>query len=338
MRQGETVFANPRLATPTDSLMDDVSRDPLVSVLVPLFNQAHFVSECLDSIAQSHYPNLEIVVINDASTDDSHDVVQRWREKNTRRPFKYLQHSVNCGVCKTLNDGLQIAEGEFIALLASDDVLLANGIRDRVTFLNEHPDKLAVFGDCHVIDILGAKMFESGILEYAHMPKELLQIDELILYVLVFDWALPGPGFMARREMYRQVGFYDEELPIDDWDMYLRVAATGHLGFLPMFVAKYRVHPKSMVRNDGDRVKAGVYKTARKNRSRCGWLACVYLWSFSAEFHARVASTRLRRIAARCVSFVLNRSARLIYYCVCKRLSCGKQTQVITTEKSKSTR
>src|SRR5581483_729516 len=113
----------------------------------------------------------------------------------------------------------------------------------RVRYLAQHPDKLAVFADCEVIDEHGTMLFESGIeglYSGIGLKKRRLLCERSIASNLVFHWAVPGPVFMCRSEAYRVVGPYDERLKIEDWDMYLRLAAIGRLGFLDDYVARYR--------------------------------------------------------------------------------------------------
>src|SRR5262245_23120010 len=246
--------------------MTDVQRAPLVSVLVPLYNQAQYVRECLDSVAQCDYSEIEIIVIDDGSTDGSREVVQSWRRDNTERFVKYIRHTGNQGICRSLNDGIRAADGEFIALLASDDMLLPNGILDRVEYLLGHTEKLAVFADCHVIRSDGSLHVESGIEDlypYRGMRKKNLESDSSIAENVICHWGVPGPVFMCRAKAYQIVGSYDESLLVEDWDMYLRIAATGRLGFLPAYVAKYRVHSANMCSTRQKRIALDLYRTAK---------------------------------------------------------------------------
>jgi glycosyltransferase involved in cell wall biosynthesis len=242
---------------------------PRVSVVVPVYNQAAYVKESLDSVVQTRYPDLEIIVVNDASTDDSAAVVAAWSKSNPGVRVQFLEHHDNLGVTKTLNDGIRLAGGEYVCLLAGDDLLLANGIADRVRYLLDHPEKLAVFADCHVIAQDGSRLYESGIeglYAKAGMRKDALVHDELVAANIVCHWAVPGPVLLCRAEAFRVIGLYDESLTrCADWDMYLRLSAAGKLGFLPRYVAQYRVHPKSLYSSRPAEVDADNYRAAKKN-------------------------------------------------------------------------
>jgi glycosyltransferase involved in cell wall biosynthesis len=242
---------------------------PRVSVVVAVYNQAAYVKESLDSVVQTRYPDLEIIVINDASTDHSAVVVAEWIKSNPGVEVQFLDHPCNFGVTKTLNDGIRVARGEYVCVLAGDDLLLPNGITDRVSYLLDHPEKLAVFADCHVIAHDGTPLYESGIeglYAKAGMRKAALAKDELIAVNVVCHWAVPGPVLLCRAEAFRVVGLYDESLKLcEDWDMYLRLSAAGKLGFLPRYVAQYRVHSKSLYSSRPAEVDADNYRAAKKN-------------------------------------------------------------------------
>src|SRR5260370_23620414 len=100
---------------------------PSVSVVVPVYNQASYVKESLDSVVQTRYPDLEIIVVNDASTDHSAAVVADWIKRNPRVEAQFLDHPCNFGGTKTLNDGIRVARGEYVLVLVGDALLLANG-------------------------------------------------------------------------------------------------------------------------------------------------------------------------------------------------------------------
>jgi glycosyltransferase involved in cell wall biosynthesis len=223
---------------------------PLVSILIPLYNHERFISQCLDSIAQDPYSSKEIIVLNDGSTDNSLDTVQKWHIKNNDKLSSLftLKTRGNMGVCRTLNELVSMAQGEYIALLASDDFLLPGGIQARVDYLQENPDKLAVFADCTVVGKDSNLICKSGIEDLRGGRKRYLINESLCGYELVFHWCVPGPVFMARRETYQIVGLYDETLLVEDWDYYLRLVSRNALGFMDYTVAGYRLHDTNMVK------------------------------------------------------------------------------------------
>ncbi len=218
--------------------------DPLVSVVIPLYNHAAYIERCLDSIVEDPYPAKEIVIIDDGSKDDSLDVVARWRESGRGEhlvDFRCYSRE-NRGITRTLNELVGLAAGPFIAFLASDDYLLPGGIGARVAYLQGHPEKMAVFADSVVVNDAGEVTAQSALAALFKTEVSRLASPKLLSYELVFHWCVPGPVFLARRELYDLVGGYDESIAVEDRDFYYRLAARDLLGFIDTAVAAYRVH------------------------------------------------------------------------------------------------
>jgi len=244
---------------------------PLVSVLIPLFNHEQFIAACLDSLLQDGYPELEVVIVDDGSRDGSARRVRQWRAAHPEafRRFRCL-HQENAGVCRTLNRLVGLAQGDYCAILASDDMLLSGGITARVQALDGNPQWLAVFGDCHVVDKQGNGISDSGMRDaYFRNNHKALLNQRLLASELILRFGIPGPAFMARREAYgppHGVGPYDETLLFEDRDFYLRLAARGTLGFIDAPVAAYRMHTgNSCGRRNAIRIAAGLWRSETKN-------------------------------------------------------------------------
>ena len=116
-----------------------VPRVPLVSVLVPAYNHERYIAAALDSIRDDGYPNLEIVVIDDGSTDETWDRVVAWERANRDAVAIRTTRQSNVGLAMTLNRLLEQASGSYATTLASDDRLLPGGIEARVGALEDRP-------------------------------------------------------------------------------------------------------------------------------------------------------------------------------------------------------
>jgi glycosyltransferase involved in cell wall biosynthesis len=123
----------------------------LVSVVVSNYNNANYLKECLDSLARQKYEDVEIIVVDDASMDNSVDVIRAWKRKN-RRKLKWRMLVVelprNVGYSGALNVGLYLAKGEFIAIQDSDDLSHRNRLDKQVKYLREHTD-IDMVGTCY---------------------------------------------------------------------------------------------------------------------------------------------------------------------------------------------
>jgi glycosyltransferase involved in cell wall biosynthesis len=243
---------------------------PLTTVIVGVYNHERYVKGCLDSVLNSDYPNIEVIVFDDASVDESDRAVREWISIHPGRAVIYIPHEVNRGLPISLNEAIDRASGEYVTMISADDEMLPNGIADRVGYLRRNPDKWAVFADYHVMDNDGNRILDSGIEEYppgTGAPKARLLVDKLIPYELAFHWFGTGPSFLCRLTAFNEVGTYDESLQVEDWDMCLRLAARGRLGFCDTYVANYRVHSQNFHVTKGPLLLWNSPRIAGKNAS-----------------------------------------------------------------------
>lgn len=305
---------------------------PLVSVIVGAYNHEAYLRECLDSIAGGSYPNSEIIVFNDASSDASARVIRDWIAAHPEQRVQFIDHASNVGLTRSLNEAIALAHGEYCCLISADDVMLPNGVGDRVAYLEEHPGKLAVFADSHVIDTAGKQIAESALVDYYEQgdkwwgglrKKDLFKIDELMAYNIVFHWSVPGPVFMCRRRTFDEMGRYDESLAAEDFDMYLRLAASGKIGFLDRYVASYRKHQASMTLSDPRRVYNFLARSAEKNLHRYGFVCRLKLKGYIHHSKYLESRTPLTRIW----HFLLYRGHLLIAW----RLYLIRRAQILKT-------
>ena len=296
-----------------------MSELPLVSVIIPLYNHAAYVEECLDSVLNSHYPHLEVLVLDDGSSDDSYDRVTLWRERH-RDAFNNFQlmRQENQGITKTLNTLVSQARGQLLTLLASDDALLPNGVRTRVDALNEHPEWLAVFGDCVVVDEKSRLLYSSSLADLYPANKAALADPRFIKEELVIRWCVPGPVFMARKEAYdvqSGVGLYDPSSSVEDRDFYLRLLAKNSLGFLDRPVATYRVHTHNAFKNPQRRLQhlRSMERVEQKHLKNFRGLAKVALWLKLQDYRSIIALETNRTLVARARGWLARGGLRLIY-------------------------
>jgi alpha-1,3-rhamnosyltransferase len=114
---------------------------PLVSIIIPVYNRADYIEEALNSVFQEEYPNLEVVVIDDGSTDNTKDIIEHWMSKQKGSLLTQFISRENKGVVATLNDLIEASKGQYIVFFGSDDCLLNNGIIKRYEYLQKHPEK-----------------------------------------------------------------------------------------------------------------------------------------------------------------------------------------------------
>jgi glycosyltransferase involved in cell wall biosynthesis len=215
---------------------------PLVSILIPAYNHENFVVQCLNSALADPYPNKELVIIDDGSSDGTGAKIAAWTAKHGAAIKTDYVSRPNRGIAATLNELAQRANGEFLRLGASDDYFLPGGLQAQVDYLQAHPRKLAVIGDSVVVGKEGETLHASALSDLRRVKKAGYLSDDGIRREVVSRWAVGGPVTMIRKKAFESIGRWCEDLRIDDWSLFLRLVATDGLGFIDVKVSAYRIH------------------------------------------------------------------------------------------------
>ena len=217
---------------------------PLISVMVPAYNHEKYIEKTLNSVIKDNYPNKELVIINDGSNDNTDYAIRKWKDKNQDQiDVNYISRD-NKGVTRTLNELVKRSKGEYVTVIASDDYLLLNGIMSRYRYLQDHPEKAAVFGDCIVVDKNGRKTHDSGMTDLYFAKKDRYLTDEGLKREIILAWSVPGGTLMVKRKLYNTIK-YNESYLCEDLDFFLKLVSKNLLGFIDERVSAYRVHGKN---------------------------------------------------------------------------------------------
>jgi len=207
---------------------------PLVSVVVPSYNHEKYVKETIVSILNQTYKNIEIIVIDDGSKDNSVNIIQ---DLSDEYGFTFI-HRANKGLSATLNEGIDLSKGKYFCVCASDDIFLPIKIEKEVEFMESHPE----YSMCH-----SNIMITDGIKTNKVDRK---RDHELGFEDLLFANEIAAPSVMLRKDVFDIVGCYDESLYVEDWDMWLRIANEGlRIGFIDDYLAIYRIHSTNISKN-----------------------------------------------------------------------------------------
>ncbi len=185
----------------------------LVSIIVPSYNHEKFIEQCIRSIMSQDYKNFELIVIDDGSRDKSHEILKQLESEFS---FQLILKS-NEGVTKTLNRGIDLASGELITFLASDDLMPPTRISEQVTAMQENPDYDVITGAIQIIN-------EDGKLV---RNKKLLRSGEIKFEQLIQRNCILAPTAVFRRSTFEKFGKYSEELLIEDYSMWLKILKAG---------------------------------------------------------------------------------------------------------------
>ncbi len=233
---------------------------PLISVHMPVYNAEPYVGEAVESILAQTCPDFEFIIINDGSTDRSLDILRRHADEDDRIR---LVSRPNAGIGRTRNEALNLARGEFFAVMDADDVSLPQRFARQVEFLRSHPDHVAVGTAVLMVDPDGDPIREwifhadHDEIDRAHMEGH--------------GGALTHPSSMMRREAVVALGGYREELaPAEDYDLFLRLAERGRIANLPEVLFKYRQHSNSAGHKQFERQKRGGETALRDAYQRRG--------------------------------------------------------------------
>lgn len=239
----------------------DAASLPLVTVGVPVYEHAAYVGACLRSIADQDYPRIELVVIDDGSTDDSAQVVEEFLRDHADR-FEHVEFRSrpNRGLLATCTEIVDCSNGTIIVPIASDDALSDGSVRRRVELLGRRPEMLAVFSDCEVIDEQGEILAASGIRDIHGGRLDALAHERGLATSLMLRWCIPGPCIALRRDAFDPtigVGPYSGLSFPEDFDLYLRLAARDAAWFVAEPLARYRLHGDNISQTRPELMLAG---------------------------------------------------------------------------------
>jgi len=211
---------------------------PLVTVAMSSYNHEAYIEESILSIINQTYKNIELIVIDDGSTDHTPEILQKLQKQYG---FK-LELQENQGICKTLNKAInQYAGGKYIDFLASDDVMMPDKIEKQLTFLEENPDYDMVFGKVYMIDGKGRIIENFKIFEPFDEPVKHIPFD-----LLIDNNRIPAPTIMMSRAIWDKCGGYDENMILEDFDLSLKIAYNGKIAYLDDYFTYYRWHGQNL--------------------------------------------------------------------------------------------
>lgn len=216
---------------------------PLVSIGLVTYMHAEYIEDCLESLICQTYQNIELLILDDASSDDTYSRIVSY-EQRMRTRFPYLsitRNSHNSGnVSANLNKILKRAKGSYIKTFAGDDAMFPTYVEEIVDFLEEKENENAILAytnavivgnDFHLGDDPGRKFAY-----WRHRPYRQTELYEGLLK----QNHIVAASVMLRRRAYEQYGFYDETIKFEDYDLWLRLSRKEQFSYLPSKLIYYR--------------------------------------------------------------------------------------------------
>lgn len=204
---------------------------PLVSIITPSYNQGAFIRETIETVLNQDYPNIELIVVDGGSTDQTLAILNQYGHFGER--FRFISEP-DRGQSHAINKGLSMANGEIIGWLNSDDIYQPGAIRKAVEALLKHPHWAMVHGKVYFIN-------------------EKSQVQQAADYTMPFDHKklfygcyICQPSAFIRKNVFQQMGGVDESLQFCmDYDLWIRLSKSHVVGFLPDYLASARIHESS---------------------------------------------------------------------------------------------
>ncbi len=225
---------------------------PTISVFMKSYNHAQFIGEAIESVVQQDFEDLELIVVDDASTDGSKEIIEHYARDDSR--IKTLFHAQNHGITKVVNDGINAANGTFIAQIDSDDIWARDKLRKQFTIIDQNEDAI-VWSEGELVDqnsrSLGSTFSE--MVQSTKKKKSGKIFPELLVRNYIF-----GSTLLYKRANLGDLRYDERFLYNNDYQFLLELAQKYEFSYLSEPLAKYRVH--------GGNTLAGVGVEAEKRR------------------------------------------------------------------------
>ncbi len=235
-----------------------MNKQPLISIILPVYNSSAYLKQALDSVLTQTYSNWELIAIDDASTDHSLNILNSYAKKSSK--IKVFSHTPNQGIAHTLNKALKHVQGQYVARMDADDIMLPDRLQKQLKYLLKHPKTIIVGGQCQLIDtqdkIIGKKTFPT---------------DHQQIYQLAFIRSpLQHPAVMINTSLLPKKfsWYHSDQVSSEDLDLYFKLFQYGKAANLSDTIIKYRQNPQGLSLKDPLHTYLDAYKirqNARKN-------------------------------------------------------------------------
>lgn len=227
---------------------------------MPVYNAEPFLREAIESILNQTYKDFEFIIINDGSTDNSKDIILSYNDKR----IKYVENECNLKLIKTLNKGIDLAQGEYIARMDSDDISLPDRFERQMKVFSSNPCVDFINGRAYNIDEKGQSLNQVW---YGPVT------NECIKYINLFQSIICHPSIMIKAEILKKYKYRDDKsiLHIEDYDLWARLFNDGFVCYsMKQPVLKYRVVKTSITHQKVDEIFVNLYVHINSNLSKYG--------------------------------------------------------------------
>ena len=240
-------------------------KNNLVSVLIPAYNHENYIQETIESIINQTYPNIELIILDDGSKDKTWEKITELKPKCENRFVKiHFETKQNEGTCITLNKLLKLSSGEFVYIIASDDLAKPQAIEKEVKFLQNNPDYALAVGDNEYVDSMGKqifrtqKAFTSNIKNAKYKTvKEFLSSklkidflsDDFGSYKTLYKENYIPNGYLIRKNIFETIGNFTKNAPLEDFWLMLQISKYKKMIYIDEILFSYRIHDTNTIGN-----------------------------------------------------------------------------------------
>jgi len=222
--------------------------NPIVTVLLPVYNAERYIALAVESILKQSFRDFELLIINDGSTDNSLEIIRSFKDERIR----LVTNESNQKLIATLNKGIQLARGKYIARMDADDISLPERLQKQVDFMESHPE----------VGVCGA-WFEP--LELPGKAVKYPERDENIRIMMLYQTPFCHPVVMLRKEVLAQqnIFFSPDFIHGEDYEMWVRLSSVTQFANIPEVLLRYRSHESSVSASYPSIQKAKTYAVVR---------------------------------------------------------------------------
>jgi len=210
---------------------------PLVSIIIPSFNQGLFIEETIQSVLSQDYGNIEFIIIDGGSSDKTVDIIKKYEHK-----ISYWISEKDEGQTDAITKGFSRAKGKYITWLCSDDVLEPSMVSNSVSYLEAHPEVVMSYGNRTRIDEKGNII---GVQKNCQFRP----------WLLCWGFAIPQETSLIRRKSYDRTDGLDKSLHMAmDFDLFCKLSKVGKIVHLPLFLGRFRTYDTNKSRIFSDQI------------------------------------------------------------------------------------
>ena len=219
--------------------------NPLISVCIINYNQGKFFADALNSVLSQTYSPIELIVIDDCSTDNSVEIIESLlKEKNAVANF--ILNPANQGICKNLNLGISLSKGKYFSVVASDDYFGPTRYEKLINASKQLDESYKLFySNSNMVDVAG-NILESDFIQY--FRPGLKSRSGIVFQELLKGNFIPAIALLIKKDVFDSIGLFDESLRLEDYDMWLRIAKKFKFEYVQDDEVYYRQLDNSLMR------------------------------------------------------------------------------------------